>query len=162
MEANLKLPKKGQRLTEVPDSIYKIQPQSFFFIYVKCFHHIWALRPSWSTDQDHLDRLSNPWTEDFTWSLVKTGLAISEYMLYKCVNEQQAPDGLWTQQLMWAKKLKKYEILKNAFYSLQAIQRGMNKNTFHTSGHNTDWSDSFLVTQVLLQVLSYVGPQYNV
>ena len=47
----------------IPTAIYQVPRSSAFWFlrrFLKGFYHIWAWRPSWSCDQDHLNKLSFP------------------------------------------------------------------------------------------------------
>ena len=46
-----------------PNATYQVARSSAFWFwrrFLKGFYHIWAWRPSWSCDQDHLNKLSFP------------------------------------------------------------------------------------------------------
>ena len=83
-EANLTLPLKGQASTynnsfsnfgrpPVPDDSCKgSAPRHSWFWrrrFLKVFYHIWAWRPSWSTDHDHFSNLSFPHPKEASYEI---------------------------------------------------------------------------------------------
>ena len=70
--------------------------------FFKGFYHIWAWRPSWSCDQDRLNKLSFPhpmetpyeiWLQSAQWFLrrcLECGQQMEAYLSYKLTNEPLA------------------------------------------------------------------------
>ena len=52
----------------------------------KGFYHIWAWRPSWLCDQDHLYKLSFPLPKEAQHKFGLIGQAVSEKKTFKIVN----------------------------------------------------------------------------
>ena len=55
------------------------------------FYHIWALRPSWSCDLDHLYKLSFPLPKEAPQNLALIGQAVSEEKIFE--NGGRTEDG---------------------------------------------------------------------
>ena len=53
-------------------------------------------RPSWSCDQDHLNKLSFPQLKDSIWNRSSNGPVVSEEKMYENVGRRRT-DG-WTQE----------------------------------------------------------------
>ena len=53
------------------------------------FYHIWAWRPSWSCDLDHLYKLSFPLPKDAPRSLALIGQAVSEEKIFEIVDDDE-------------------------------------------------------------------------
>ena len=64
----------------IPDATYQVPRSSAFWFwrrrFLKGFYHIWAGRPSWSCDQDHLNKLSFPHPKESPYDLSSIGLVV--------------------------------------------------------------------------------------
>ena len=65
----------------------KVQPQGILGSGEEDFYHIWAWRPSWSTDRDHFSNLSFPQRKEAPYEIwAKIGSAASEEKSFENVN----------------------------------------------------------------------------
>ena len=65
-------------------SFMKIGPPVLKKKILKGFYHIWAWRPSWSCDQDHVNKFSFPYKlKAFIQNLVQNGPVVSEKIRFE-------------------------------------------------------------------------------
>ena len=76
----------------IPDATYQVPKSSAFRFwrrrFFKGFYHIWAWRPSWSCDQEHLNKLSFPHPKESPYEiyLSSIGLVVSEEKMFENVD----------------------------------------------------------------------------